>query len=446
MAVQVSNISDKKLKKEYKIIIPQSFIDEKVNDYIDKVRGNFNLKGFRKGQVPASVIKEKYGDSILAEESDKVINENVKKIISDNNIRLALTPKVDIKDFKAGKDIEVSAVFELYPEVPEVDLKKLKVTKKVADITESDLDESLDKLLKFYRKWNPKDKSEKAEKGDSVNIDYVGKIDKEEFEGGSAKGYQLELGSKSFIDNFEDQLVGKKAGDEVKVKVKFPKDYQKEDLAGKPAVFEVKVNEVLVGQLPEINEEFIKNTFGMESKEKLEQAVKEQVEGSYKDIAINLFKKELFDFFNKKYSFDLPEGLVEQQTETLWKEVEEELKANPDKFKNDREKEKAKKKKRELAERMIRSGMILSKISNDNKIEVSNEDINKEMQKILARFPGQDKQVMEYYQKNPEAASQLRGSIIENKTIDFIFNLKEIDSKKYSLKDMDKLYKKAVES
>lgn len=445
MEVQINNIADSKLKKEYKIIVPQDLIDSKVNEYIEKVRGNFNLKGFRKGQVPAKVVKEKYGKSILAEESDKLINDTIKKIVTDNDLKLALSPKVDVKEFKENIDLEISATFELYPEVPEIDLQKIKVTKREPIINQSDVDESFEKLLKFYRKWEPKAEGEKAKKDDCVDIDYVGKIDDKEFEGGSAKNHRLELGSKSFIDNFEDQLIGKRKGDEVKVKVKFPKEYHKAEFAGKPAVFEVKINDVLSASMPEIDDKFIKDNFGLDNKEKLEEAVKKQVEESYKDVKINLFKKELFDFFNKKYIFELPEGLVEEQLNTLWAEVEEELKANPDKFKNDKEKEKAKKKKREMAERMIRSGMILSDIASKQKIEVSNDDISAELQKILARFPGQDKQVIEYYQKNPNAASQLRGSIIENKTIDYLFSLEEIDSKKTSLKDLDKLFKKANE-
>ena len=346
MAVSIENISDKKLKKEYKVTIPYAMIDEKVDSYIDKVRPTYNLKGFRKGQVPANVIKEKYGKSMLAEESDKFINETIKDLVKDNDLKLALSPKVDVEDFEKvandNSDIKVNVTFELYPEVPEVNLSKLKIVKREAEINQKDVDEALDKLLKFYRKWDKQEDSYKAKKGDSVNIDYVGKIDKEEFEGGSAKGYQLELGSKNFIDNFEDQLVGKKAGDEAKIKVKFPKDYHSNKFAGKAAEFEVKVHEVLTAQAPEINDEFVKSNFGMDNKDKLEEAVKKQVEGNYEGMSKNLFKKELFDFFDKKYDFDLPEGLVEEQLKTIWAEVEEELKTNPDKFKNDKEKKKAK--------------------------------------------------------------------------------------------------------
>jgi len=445
MEVQIKNTYDKKLKKEFQVTVPYQLIDAKVSDYIEKVRGNFSLKGFRKGQVPLEVIKEKYGQSIMADESDKIINDTIKKIVTDNNIKLALSPKIDIKNFKEGQDVELTATMELYPQLPEIEFSKVKVTKRDAEISAADLDESLKKLLKFYRKWNAKDASYKAKLGDSVNIDYVGKIDKKEFEGGAAKGYQLELGSKSFIDDFEEQLVGKKAGDEIRVKVKFPKEYHNEEFAGKAAEFDVKVNEVLTAEMPEVNDEFIKNNFGLENKAKLEEAVKKQIDDNYKGIERNLFKKELFDFLNKKYDFELPAGLVEEQVNNLWAETEEELKTNPNKFKNDKEKEKAKDKKREIAQRMIRCGMVLSEVAQKNKIEVTNDDINQEIGKILARFPNQEKAVLEYYQKNASAVQQLRGSIIEEKAVDFILNQSGIERKKISLKELDKLWQKASE-
>lgn len=445
MEVSITNVTDKKLKKDYQIIVPHKLIEDKINENIAKVKVNLSIDGFRKGQVPDDVIKQKYGQSIRADESDKIISETLKKVVKDNNLKPALPPKIEVKTFEENKDLEIVATIEIYPEVPEIDLKKSKVVKREADVTAADIDESFDKLLNQYRTWDKQDESHKAKKGDSVNIDYVGMIDKVEFEGGAAKGHQLELGSNSFIDNFEDQLIGKKAGDEVKVKVKFPKEYHNAEFAGKAAEFAVTVNHALTSKAPEVNDEFIKNTFGLESKAKLEEEVKKQVENNYEDISRNLFKKEFFDYINKKHVFDLPEGLVEEQLTNLWAETEEELKTNPDKFKNDKEKEKAKNKKREMAERMIRCGMVLNELAQKNKIEANNEDINKEISKILSRFPNQEKAVLEYYQKNANAVQQLKGTIIEEKTIDFILTQDSLDKKKISIKDLDKVWKKANE-
>lgn len=445
MEVKIKNTLDKKLKKDYQIVIPTQLIESKINENITKIKPKLNLTGFRKGHVPDAVIKQKYGQSIMADEADKIISDTLRKLVKDNNFKPALPPKIDIKSFESGKDIEFTASIELYPAVPEIDLNKTKVVKREPELTQSDTDEALGKLLKYYRSWNEQDASYKARNGDAVNIDYVGKIDKVEFEGGAAKGYQLELGSKSFIDNFEDQLVGKRSGDQVKVKVKFPKEYHKADFAGKAAEFDVTINKVLTAKSPEVNDEFVKNTFGLESKNKLEEEVKKQAEDNYKNISRNLFKKEFFDFANKKYDFELPVGLVDEQLNNLWAEVEEELKTNPNKFKNDKEKEKEKSKKRETAERMIRCGIILSEIAQKNKIEVTNDDLNKELTKILARFPGQEKMVMEYYQKNSNAVQQLKGSLIEEKTIDFILAQNSIEKKKISVKDLDKAWQKANE-
>lgn len=445
MEVSIKNVADQKLKKEYEITIPYQMVEAKIDENIAKIKVNLKLDGFRKGQVPSDVIKQKYGKSIMADESDKIVSETIKNLISKNKLKPALPPKIDVKTFEENKDLEIIASIEIYPEVPEIDLKKAKVTRKTPDVTAKDVDEALEKLLGYYRQWEKQDDSYKAKKGDAVNIDYLGRINGEEFEGGAAKGYQLELGSKSFIDNFEDQLIGKKQGDEVTVKVKFPKEYHNAEFAGKAAEFDVKINNVLTAKSQEINDDFVKETFGIDSKNKLDDEVRNQVQGNYEGISRNLFKKELFDYINKKYAFDLPEGLVEEQTNLLWAEVEQELKANPDKFKNDKEQQKAKDKKREMAERMIRCGMVLNEMALSNKIEVTNDDVNKEVSKILARYPGQDKQILEYYQKNPGAIQQLKGSIIEEKTIDYVLAQDFIDSKKTSLKDLDKAWKKANE-
>lgn len=445
MEVKVKSVFDKKLKKDYQIIVPYQLIEAKINGSMTEIRKTLNIKGFRKGQVPLDVIKQKYGQSIMAEESDKIVSEQVNKIIKDNDLKIAMQPKIDLKTFEENKDLECLASFEIFPEVPEINLDKLKVIKRDVSLSGDDIKEGMDKLLKFYRSWDKQEASYKAKLGDTVNIDYVGKIDKKEFAGGAAKGASLELGSKSFIDDFEEQLVGKRAGDEVKVKVKFPKEYHSAEFAGKAAEFEVKINEISTAKLPEITDEFLKNTFGLESKEKFKEAITKQLEDNYEDLSRSLFKKDLFDFLNKKYDFELPEGLVEEQLDGLWKEVEEELKTNPDKFKNDKEKEKAKKEKREMSERMLRCGIILSELANLNKIEANNDDINKELGKILAKYPNQEKAVLDYYQKNRSAVQQLKGTIIEEKTIDFIVSKPSIDRKKTSIKDLEKLWQKANE-
>ena len=445
MEARIKNTHDKKLRKDFELILPKELVNKKIDDYIAKIQGTFNLNGFRKGQVPVSVIKDKHGSAIMIDEVEKLISENIKKIVADNKIKLALQPKVDLKKIEMGHDVEVTLIMELFPEVPEIDVKKVKVVKKEIEIAESELSEEFKKFAKYFCTWDKQDVGYKAKLKDAVKLDYVGKIDKKEFEGGSAKDYQLELGSKSFIDDFEEQLVGKKAGDELTVKVKFPKDYRVENLAGKPAEFDVKINEILVAKLPEITDEFVKESFGFESKKVFEENIKKELEKRNEDMTFDAFKIELFEYFNKKYDFDLPAGMVEEQTNIMWREIEEELKTNPQKFKNDKEKEKAREAKEELAKKMIRCGIILSKICEQNKIELSKEDFDKEIAKVLARFPGQEKQVIEYYQKNPQIIENIRLTAIETKAINFVMNQEATEKKKNSFKDFEKFYNKLLE-
>ena len=445
MEARIKNTHDKKLRKDFELILPKELVNKKIDDYIAKIQGTFNLNGFRKGQVPVSVIKDKHGSAIMIDEVEKLISENIKKIVADNKIKLALQPKVDLKKIEMGHDVEVTLIMELFPEVPEIDVKKVKVVKKEIEIAESELSEEFKKFAKYFCTWDKQDVGYKAKLKDAVKLDYVGKIDKKEFEGGSAKDFQLELGSKSFIDDFEEQLVGKKAGDELTVKVKFPKDYRVENLAGKPAEFDVKINEILVAKLPEITDEFVKESFGFESKKVFEENIKKELEKRNEDMTFDAFKIELFEYFNKKYDFDLPAGMVEEQTNIMWREIEEELKTNPQKFKNDKEKEKAREAKEELAKKMIRCGIILSKICEQNKIELSKEDFDKEIAKVLARFPGQEKQVIEYYQKNPQIIENIRLTAIETKAINFVMNQEATEKKKNSFKDFEKFYNKLLE-
>lgn len=445
MEVKIKKLSDKKLKKDFEVIIPKELIDSKVNDYIESVKQNFSLKGFRKGQVPSSVIKEKYGKSIMNDEIDKIINQNVKKLVDENKIKLAMQPKADIKKIEQGSDVEIVLSLEIFPEVPEIELNKIKVSKREIEIIQEDIDTELGKVAKYFSNLQKQDSAYKAKLQDTVDIDYIGKVDKKEFEGGSAKSYKLELGSKSFIDDFEEQLVGKKAGDETVVKVKFPKNYHNANLAGQSAEFDVKINEVFKPQIPDLTPEFIKEKFGVDDKKILEDNIKKELENQFSNLTKEAFKLELFEFLNKKYDFDLPEGMVEAQTKMIWQNVEEELKISPNKFKNDKEKNKAYEEKQKQASKMIRCGIILSKICEQNKIELTKEDFDQEISKILSRYPGQENKVIEYYQKNPQALENIRGSLIESKAIDFVLNQENIEKKKINSKDFEKFYKKIQE-
>lgn len=381
----------------------------------------------------------------MADELDKMINEKVKEIVKEGNLKLAMQPKIEAKEIDLEKDAIISLSLEIFPEIPEIELKKIKVVKREVAIDENDVKQELQKFNKFFATWEKQDSSYKAKNGDAVNIDYVGRIDKVEFDGGKAQGQQLELGSKSFIDDFEEQLIGKKAGDEVKVKVKFPKAYHAEALAGQNAEFEVKINEVLVAKLPELSKEFVKEKFNLEDPKALEDLLRKDLTKKFEEMSLEIFKNEVLEFLNKKYDFELPKGLVEVQANALWQSIESEIEKNPHKFKNDKEKEKAKKVKEEQAIEIIRGAMILSKICEQNKIEVTKEDFDKELFNIMQNFRGQEQKVIEYYQKNPQAIEGIRAKLIEDKAINFVANNELIEKKAMNIKDFEKFFTKANE-
>jgi trigger factor len=439
MEIKVKNILDKNLKKDYLLTVPHALIKSKINDRIIDIQKDYSVKGFRKGQVPASIIEQKHGAAIKFEELDKMISAEIKKIINDNNLKIVIEPKADLKKIEDDADIECSVSFELMPEVPNVNFDKIKVSKIDVAISEADTDVALTKFLKMYSSWNKQEQGYKSKIGDTVNIDYVGKIDGKEFAGGSAKNHNLELGTKSFIDDFEEQLVNKKAEEEVKVKVKFPDNYHNPEYSGKNAVFEVKINSISCCQMPDASDEFIKNTFGLENKEKLVEILKKQVENNYQNLSNELFKKEVFDFFAKNYDFDLPSGLIDLEFKNAWNDEIE----GP-KYKNDKEKAKAKDEKLNLTKKMVKIGVIISDLATKNQIEVTKDDLNKEITKVLAKYPGQEKNIIEFYKKNYHAYEQLRAFALEDKVVEFIFNNPNIKKKTLSVKEFDEMWKKQI--
>ncbi len=445
MEFQFKKTSEENLKCQYEITIDKAIIQKKINSKIEELKPKINLKGFRKGNVPYDIIIEKYGQSILHEESQVIINDAISKLIKDESIKIAFRPSININQCKIDDDLIFIANLELFPNIPEINYDKIKLTYRNPDITESDINEHIDKLINSYSEYEKQEKSYKAKKYDAVNIDYKGYIDNEQFEGGSDNGFQLILGSKSFIDNFEDQLIGKKQDDEVTVKVKFPKNYQKIEFQGKSAKFIVKINHVLIPKKVELNDKFISEKFGLKNITELKENITKHLTESYKTTSNNLFKKELYDLFIKKYSFLLPESVVEEQFKMLFEDTKKQIESNPNLLKNEKELNKEKSKKREIATRIVTAGYIISNISSKLNIEIKQEDITQEFQKIMAQYPGQQQQLIEFYQKNPDAINNIKEVIAERKVIEDIIENSASSKKKTSLKDIDKLWQKANE-
>lgn len=431
MEIAIKNVLDDKLRKDFQLNIPSQLINQKINEHITKIQPEFSMEGFAKGQVPTETIKEKYGKSIMAEQSDILISDVINKIVNDNKYKIASYPKIEFKTFEEGKDLSLVASFEIFPSMPEVDLSKISLNKYQVEFSEEELEELAIKTLKAKLNYVKQDSIYLANYGDIVVINYNGTINGQSFEGGNGSSFELELGSKTFVDNFEEQLVGKMTGEKITVNVTFPADYFRPNLAGKNAIFAVEIVSILKPENQQLNNDFIQKVTGYKDIEELKDAVFDQMNVNYSATCRAIFKKELFDYLDSFYKIELPVGLVNEQSKFLKNMVE-------DKVNNFSDADKLKSLK--LSQRMVRCGLILADIASKNGIQVSNEDVDNEIDNIINQYPNQEKEIMENYSKNPQAIKQIQGTILEEKTVDFILQKISLIEMRVSSKQIDRLW------
>jgi trigger factor len=431
MEIAIKNVLDDKLRKDFQLNIPSQLINQKINDHITKIQPEFSMEGFTTGQVPNEKIKEKYGKSIMAEQSDILISEVISKIVNDNKYKIASYPKIEFKTFEEGKDLNLVASFEIFPSMPEVELSKISLNKYQVEFSEEELEEMAIKSLKAKLNKVKQDDIYLANYGDIVIINYNGTINGQAFEGSNGENFELELGSKTFVDNFEEQLVGRMTGEEIDVKVNFPADYFRPALAGKSAVFAVEILSISKLENQTLDNEFIKKTTGLEDIEELKDDIFDQMNVNYSTTCRAIFKKELFDYLDSFYKIELPVGLVNEQSKFLKEMTGKEQESVSTE---------ARLKSLKLSQRMVRCGLILADIASKNGIQVSNEDVDQEIKNIIGQYPEQEAQILEMYNKNPQAIQQIQGAILEEKTIDFILQKIKIIEMRVSSKQIDRLW------
>ncbi len=434
----IKKVSDKDLELKFEISVSVDELKQEMEKEAEKQQKTLKIDGFRKGKVPLSVIKNKYSALILSESAENLVENTINKIIDENKYALISRPKIEIKTLESDKDFEFTATLELYPEIPAIDYKKIKLEKEKVEISDKEIEESQKRILKNFLQWVEQENTYKAEKGDKVNINFLGKIDGKPFDGGKAENYDLELGSKSFIDTFEDQLIGAKTGDEITVKVSFPENYHSKELAGKPATFDVKINSVSTPGEQEVNDEFIKKNLNIENLEKFHEMIKKELTSIYERGSKNKIKNAIFEWLKKNVKIELPKTIVDEEFNRQWAEVERDLSKNPNKFKDEKEKEEEKDKIRKEAEESIKLGLILSQIGKDNNIQVQETEIIEEIRKRAASMPGQEQMFVDFYLKNKTALNQITGSILEDKVIDFIADKADTKEVVVSVEDLKK--------
>jgi len=425
--MQVTETTDGQgLKREFTIVVPATEIEGKVSSRLAELAATVQLPGFRPGKVPLALVRRRYGDGIMGEVLQEAVNEATQSVISERGLRPVLAPKVELKSFEPGKDLEYALAVEVMPDVPAVDLGSLAFNRLKVEVDDGELETGLGRLAQQNRAFEKPAKPRAAASGDVVVTDFVGKIDGTAFEGGRATDARIELGAGTLIPGFEDQLIGAKDGESRVVSVTFPADYGNKDLAGKAATFDVTVKDVLEAKVPPIDDELAKK-LGFESLDKLRAAVKEQIGREFDGAARARLKRELLDKLADIAAFPLPEGLVTSEFESIWKSIDEARKAgrlDPDDAGKDEDTLKADY--RGIAARRVRLGLLLGEIGRLNNIVVNDDELKRAMYAEARRFPGQERKVLEYFQKNPEATNALRGPLFEDKVVDFVIEMAKV--------------------
>lgn len=447
--MKITEKKSKGLNKEYQAVIPAADFEKEVDAKLEKLAKTTKLPGFRPGKAPKSMLKQKYRANVLGEVLDDMLRKGADEVIKQNNLRPATMPEINLTVFKDGQDIEFEVVVEVLPEIKVGDFSKIELEKLMSEVPAEEVEKAI-KYVAETRKENVKIEQDRpTKKGDIAVIDFVGSVDGVEFNGGKGTGYHLELGSGSFIPGFEDQLIGKNAGDKVDVKVKFPEEYHAKDLAGKDAVFAVEIKEIREPKEVVIDDEFAK-TLGEESLEALRSKVNERIKADYENVSKMKLKRALLDVLDKEYSFEVPQKLVDAEYEGIVKQYEQAKKYNQlDEYEKNKDEKDLLAEYKEIALRRVKLGLLLSEVGLGAKITIAPEDINKAIAMEARKYPGQEKAVFDYYLKNKEAVESLKAPIFEEKIVDYILGQVKLNEKivpveeLYSFEEEKKADKKA---
>ncbi len=442
--MQVTETAAAGLKREYRVVVPATDLEARVKERLDDLKDRVQLPGFRPGRVPVAHLRRLYGKSAMAEAIEAAVRDANSKIITEHGFKLATEPKVllpteegGVEGVIAGKsDLAYTVELEIMPPIELTDFKTIKLTRLTAPVAESEVDQALESLSEQNRPFETK--AGEAEKGDRATISFQGSIDGTPFEGGSGEDVPLVLGAGQFIPGFEDHVIGLKAGDIKTFNIKFPDDYRATTLAGKEVAFAVTVKAVEAPGQINIDDEFAK-TLGVESLAKLRDALKERVARDHMAASRQKLKRALFDELDARHKFDPPPSLTEQEFASVWSQIEGDLKRQNRTFAEEgTTEEKAREEYRGIAERRVRLGLVLAEIGERNNIKVTEDQLKAALMEQVRQFPGQERQIWEYYQKNPNALAALRAPLFEDKVVDFLTELAEVTDKQVSLDELSK--------
>ncbi|AGF74395.1 trigger factor [Bartonella australis AUST/NH1] len=440
--MQVTETLNEGLKREIEIVVPAKDLEIKLNKRLDDTKSKIKLNGFRPGKVPSSYLRKMYGKSFMAEILNEIISGSSQSILAERNERSAMQPQVDVKESEKILDGQVDLIFSLkYEVLPSFEIKNfdnIKIVREIADVPEQEIGEQIERILASARNYS--EKGGLSEEGDRLTIDYLGKINGIPFDGGADNDAQLVLGSKQFIPGFEEQLIGVKVGDTAVISVKFPDDYSAAHLAGKDAEFDVTVKAVSKPDELKIDDEAAKKV-GLESLDHLREVVREQIGSQYGLVTRQKIKRQILDALDADYSFEIPECLLDIEFNNIWAQINDDLKKIGSSFEDENTTEgEAREEYRKLAQRRVRLGLVLSEIGTKAGVKISDDELQAAVLEQVRQYPGQEKEVMDFFRRTPEAVANLRAPIFEEKVIDYLLAQVEITDKKVTVAELMKEY------
>ena len=445
MTMQITQTKSEELVREYTVTMTAEEIDQRINDRLTELGKTIKMPGFRPGKVPLNLLKSKYGKAVMGEVLEHAVNDTTIKAINENNLRPAARPKIEVKSFDEGKGLEYTMAIELLPEIVIADFTGIEVEKLTAKPAQKDLDEALERIANANKTTEKVEEKRAAAEGDVCVIDFDGTVDGKPFPGMQGTEFPLELGSKSFIEGFEEQLIGAKAGDEKTVNVTFPDNYGHEQLQGVKAEFKVKVKELRTSVVPKLDDEFAKK-IGFDDIAKVREAVETQIQQEYDQLSRLVLKRGLLDRLDEKHDFQLPEGMVESEYQGIMQQMKgghDHAHDDPDHVHgpdcdHEHGTEEEREEYRGIAERRVKLGLVLAEIGRINKIEVTNQEIQQAVINEARKYPGKEREVFEYYQQNPQAIDAVRAPIYEDKVVDFILETSKISNRQVDIEELTK--------
>ena len=436
--MQVIEKNSSGLAREFNVVIPAASFDERVATRLNEVGKTVNMPGFRPGKVPLKLLRTRFGQSVRGEILETTINESTQAAIAEKALKPAMQPRVELVTFEEGKDLEFSVKLEVLPDITAADIDGLELNRPTAPVSDEEMEKALSEVTQGRRTTEVVTEKRAAQTGDAVVADFVGTIGGVEFEGGKAQGATIEIGSGQFIPGFEEQLVGAKAGESTTVKVNFPEDYGVKTLAGKAAEFKVDVQELRTFKAPELNDEFAKQ-MGDTDLEGLKTRLRGFLQSNHDATSRLRMKRQLLDKLADGHSFPVPQGMVDIEFDSIWRQMEQVMKNGTlDPEDEGKSEDELKAEYRSIAERRVRLGLLLSDIGQKNGVVVSQDDLTRALTQEAMRYPGQEQAIFQFYQSNPQALESLRAPIFEEKVVDYIFTKAKVTVQTVSLEELNR--------